>query len=87
MPVENLQRIIETHPVFIPIAVAAEFLHMSPESLRASIDQNRCPFGFSWRLGERSGYKIPTITFVSWLTKGTFSPNISASRYLRRERA
>ena len=87
MPVENLQRIVEAHPAFIPIAAAAEFLHMSPESLRASIDPNRCPFGFSWRLGERSGYKIPTITFVSWLTKGTFAPNISEFRPLRRKSA
>lgn len=75
MPVDQLNELIARNPVCIPVSEAAAFLHVSPENLRASIDQNRCPFGFSWRLGERSGYKIPTVTFISWLTKGTFTPS------------
>lgn len=74
MQIEQLNELIRSHPIYIPVAEAAAFLHMGPDSLRASLEQNRCPFGFSWKLGDRSGYKIPTITFVAWLTKGTFSP-------------
>lgn len=71
---EQLNRLIEAHPCYIPVAEAAAFLHMGTDALRASMEQNRCPFGFSWKLGDRNGYKIPTIAFVSWLTKGTFVP-------------
>lgn len=72
MPFDELSTIIQRHPVYIPVSEAAAFLHMGPDALRASMEQNRCPFGFSWKLGDRKGYKIPTIAFVSWLTKGTF---------------
>lgn len=71
MTYKELQHLADRHPDYIPIGEAAAFLHLKPEALRASIDQNRCPFGFSWSLGERSGYKIPTMTFVAWITKGT----------------
>ena len=74
MNFEALNALITAHPFCIPVYAVAEFLHIGEESLRASMDQCRCPFGFSWKLGERSGYKIPTIAFVSWLTKGTFTP-------------
>ena len=68
---KNLTELCQKYPICIPVDAAAEFLHVKPAGLRASIDQNRCPFGFSWTLGSRSGYKIPTITFFAWLTKGT----------------
>lgn len=68
----DLTALVERNRVCIPVSEAAAFLRMDPASLRASIEQNRCPFGFSWRQGERSGYKIPTIAFVSWLTKGAY---------------
>ena len=67
----ELLALVAANPHYIPVTEAASFLHIRPEALRASIDQGRCPFGFSWTLGERSGYKIPTIAFFSWLTKGT----------------
>ncbi len=67
---ESLRQLLAEHPLYIPVGDAATFLHMAPHALRASIDQGRCPFGFSWKLGERSGYKNPTITFVAWYTKG-----------------
>lgn len=70
---EELQALVTEHPIYIPVAAAASFLHIKPEALRASIDQGHCPFGFSWKLGDRAGYKIPTITFMSWLTKGVSS--------------
>lgn len=71
---EELKTLIKNNPIYISVPAAAKFLHMNPSALRASIDQNRCPFGFSWKLGDHAGYKIPTITFVSWLTKGNFDP-------------
>lgn len=74
MPYEQLRALTDSHPIYIPVQEAASFLHMSTEALRASMEQNRCPFGFSWKLGDRNGYKIPTLAFVSWLTKGTFTP-------------
>ena len=73
---KQLAELVQLYPQYIPVPEAAAYLHMGPEVLRASIDQSRCPFGFSWRLGERSGYKIPTITFVSWLTKGVYAPMV-----------
>ena len=69
----ELTTICRQYPVAIPVSVAAKFLGISKDCLRAAIDQNRCPFGFSWRQGDRAGYKIPTMAFHSWLTKGTSS--------------
>lgn len=63
---DELARLVEKHPLSIPVLAAADLLHVSPEALRASIDQGRCPFGFCWCLGERKAYKIPTVTFCSW---------------------
>lgn len=70
MNVDELKDLCAAHPLYIPVDAVAAFLHVKPACLRASIDQGRCPFGFSWTLGERSGYKIPTTTFVAWYTKG-----------------
>ncbi len=74
MLTDELNKLIASHPIYIPVSEAASFLHMGTDALRASMEQNRCPFGFSWKLGDRNGYKIPTIAFVTWLTKGTFTP-------------
>ena len=67
---KELAALLEAYPVFVPVNAAAAYLHIKPEALRASIDQCRCPFGFSWQLGDRPAYKIPVITFIAWLTKG-----------------
>jgi len=72
---KSLSELCEEHPLYIPVDALAEFLHVKPAGLRASIDQGRCPFGFSWTLGSRSGYKIPTTTFVAWFTKGIPLPS------------
>lgn len=66
----TLADLVSEHPFYIPVPVVADLLCMSPAALRASIEQGRCPFGFSWKLGERSGFKIPTATFVAWYLKG-----------------
>ena len=68
-----LSRLVEQYPLYVPVLAAAELLHLKPEALRASIEQGRCPFGFCWQLGDRMAYKLPTLTFVRWFTKDTFS--------------
>ncbi len=70
---DELSALVEAYPLYIPVAAAADFLHIKEPALRASIESGSCPFGFSWRLGDRSAYKIPTITFVAWLTKGVYT--------------
>ena len=67
---DRLKQLITAHRIYLPLPEVADFLGMDPSNLRASIEQNRCPFGFSWKIGERSGFKIPTITFLAWYTKG-----------------
>ncbi len=70
----ELSALVEAYPLDIPFGAAADFLHIKEPALRACIESGSCPFGFSWRLGERAAYKIPTLTFVAWLTKGVFTP-------------
>lgn len=70
MRLEELKALCEAHPIYIPVREAAKYLGVAEDCLRAAMDQNRCPFGFSWRLGARGGYKIPTIAFASWMAKG-----------------
>lgn len=68
MRVQELEELCQKYPVSIPVAEAAKFLGMSAECLRAACDQGKCPFGFSWRLGERAGYKISSDAFYCWIT-------------------
>lgn len=70
MRLEELKALCEAHPIYIPVREAAKYIGVAEDCLRAAMDQNRCPFGFSWRLGERGGYKIPTMAFASWMAKG-----------------
>ena len=58
-----LGELADQYPLYIPISAG----------LRAAIEQGTCPFGISWKLGDRAAYKIPTITFVAWLTKGVYA--------------
>ena len=69
--VSELKTLTAKYPHCIPVSAAAEILHIKPEALRASIEQNRCPFAFCWKLGDRMAYKLPTVTFCSWLLKGS----------------
>lgn len=63
----ELSQLVEEYPHYIPVLAVAEFLHMKPAALRASIEQNRCPFGFCWKLGDRFSYKISTTALCAWL--------------------
>ena len=68
-----LSELADRYPLYVPVSAAAEFLHVTETGLRASIEQGTCPFGISWKLGDRAAYKIPTITFIAWLTKGAYT--------------
>ena len=68
-----LGELADQYPLYIPISAAADYLHVKEAGLRAAIEQGPCPFGISWKLGDRAAYKIPTITFVAWLTKGVYA--------------
>lgn len=68
-----LSELADRYPLYVPVSAAAEFLHVKEPGLRASIEQGTCPFGISWKLGDRAAYKIPTITFIAWLTKGAYT--------------
>ena len=54
---DEVSHLVERYPLYLPVIVAAEALHMKPEALRASIEQGRCPFGFCWKLGEIGSLK------------------------------
>ena len=68
----SLRELADQYPLYIPISAAADYLHVKEAGLRAAIEQGTCPFGISWKLGDRAAYKIPTITFVAWLAKGVY---------------
>ncbi len=68
--IEALKALAQKHPVCIPVRAAANFMGASEDGLRASMDQGICPFGYGWQLGEKRAYKIPTLAFVAWMTKG-----------------
>lgn len=67
---EELDALVTAHPQAIPLEVAAEFIGIKSESLKAAIEQGKCSFAFSWQKsvsGYRS-FKIPTTTFYLWFT-------------------
>lgn len=68
-----LRELADQYPLYIPVSAAADYLHIKEAGLRAAIEQGTCPFGISWRLGDRAAYKIPTITFIAWMTKGAYA--------------
>lgn len=66
---KEMEQLVTEHPYCVPVLAAAKLLHIKPAALRASIEQGRCPFGFCWQLGDRTAYKIPTVTFCRWILK------------------
>lgn len=76
LPVEKkldeLYRLIEEHPLSIPLPRLAEFLGADAPGLRNSIDKGQCPFGLGWQKSIRGykAYKIPTVPFYLWYTQG-----------------
>ncbi|WP_101698661.1 hypothetical protein [Clostridium minihomine] len=75
----ELNQLVEEYPDLIPLPVAARFMKVSPEGLRAYLDNHIAPFGLMWhQMGAvNKAYKIPTVKFYLWYTNGVaFSLNI-----------
>ena len=68
--IEELDRLVEASPRCIPLAASAEFLGMTPETLRTSISQGKCTFGVGWTSDKSRGVRIPTIPFYLFVTQG-----------------
>lgn len=64
----ELDKLVEEHPVYIPLPVVSKFLRANPEGLRACIESGKCPWGISWKKDIRGNkaFKIPTVTFYFW---------------------
>lgn len=73
--------ILEQYPDAIPITVVADFFGTSPEGLRTSLREERCPVGYGWKAGAKYGFCIPTIKFYFWVTaRGGFEISQQANR-------
>ena len=82
----ELCRICEDNPKYIPLPVAAEFLGCDAEGLRFGIEKGTVPFGFCWQkpkiipkgrnkgepavVGGNRAFKIPTLKFYFWFMQG-----------------
>lgn len=69
---EELNQLIELYPNYIPLPQCASFLGMDADGLRRAIELNQCSFGISWQRpgAANRAFKIPTLTFTAWYTKG-----------------
>lgn len=67
----ELQKICNEYPLKIPLTKVAEFLGVSVDGLRSSIEKGQLPFGIGWQKnihGNRA-FCIPTVTFYLWYTQ------------------
>ena len=69
---EELNRLVDENPNFIPLPKCATFLSMDEDGLRRAIENRQCEFGLAWQRPNAANraFKIPTLTFVAWYTKG-----------------
>lgn len=69
---EQLNQLVEKHPIYLPVGEVAEFMGMDHDGLRRSIETGNCPFGIGWQKGltGNRAFKIPTTTFYLWYTNG-----------------
>ena len=69
---EELNELCDRYPESIPTHAAAGFLRIHPENLKACIETGNCPFAFYWKknIDGYRAFKIPTVTFYIWYTKG-----------------
>lgn len=67
---EELNRIVEQYPQYIPVPIAAKYIGASKEGLRDMIFKGNCPFGIAWQrdLNGNRVFKIPTLKFYLWFS-------------------
>ena len=67
---EKLENLVKQYPRKIPLGVAADFLDMNEEGLKAALMRGNAPFGFAYQKTD-GAYRvmvIPTVTFYLWYT-------------------
>lgn len=70
---EELENLVKQYPRKIPLGVAADFLDMNEEGLKAALMRGNAPFGFAYQKTD-GAYRvmvIPTVTFYLWYTNTT----------------
>lgn len=70
---EKLENLVKQYPRKIPLGVAADFLDMNEEGLKAALMRGNAPFGFAYQKTD-GAYRvmvIPTVTFYLWYTNTT----------------
>lgn len=68
--IAKLEEICQKYPQSIPVAVAAEFEGIDPETLRTALKNKTCPFGYISNPGYRAKFVIPTLAFYMFHTCG-----------------
>lgn len=66
----KLEEICRTYPNSIPVAVAAKFDGIDPDTLRTALKNQTCPFGYIANPGYRAKFVIPTLAFYMFHTGG-----------------
>ncbi|WP_035317110.1 hypothetical protein [Clostridium sp. MSTE9] len=68
----ELNSLAERYPDIIPLPEVARFMKISPEGLRAYLDNDSVSFGMTWhKMGAvNKAYKIPTVRFYAWYRNG-----------------
>ncbi len=71
---EELKALCKKYPIEIPVAEAAKFLHIKPESLRYAIDQGKIAGAFCWRKpgSKNASFSIQTLPFYHSQVNGNF---------------
>ena len=69
---DELQELIDQHPINIPAYALARFMEIDADGLRRALEEGSAPFGFGWKKlkAENRAFEIPTYTFVMWYTGG-----------------
>lgn len=67
---QELEELVNNHPLTIPLSKASKFIGMNEEGLKAALMRGNAPFGFGYQK-EDGGYRvlvIPTVPFYLWYT-------------------
>ena len=69
---DELQELIDQHPINIPAYALARFMEIDADGLRRALDEGSAPFGFGWKnlMAENRAFEFPTYTFGVWYTGG-----------------